>query len=317
MVVAAVSNKTHAPKREDAAAPSSPVTRLDVRDVTKIYPNGVTALDHFSVAVGSGMLGVLGPNGAGKSTLLRILATITRPSSGVLLWDGVDIVREPDALRAVLGYLPQDFGVYPDLNAVEFLEYLAALKGLRGAPARQRIDELITVTGLREVARRPLGTYSGGTRQRVGIAQALLNDPRVLLLDEPTQGLDPGQRDEFRYLLGQLSRDRLVILSTHVLSDLEGMTASIAIVNHGRLVAHASQRTLLTSLRGHVWEVQVPSGRPTPADWLVADRRGSGSVENVRVLCGVRPSPYAQRVDPTLADVYAAATKGYPDRLQQ
>ncbi len=163
-----------------------------------------------------GVLGLLGPNGAGKSSLMRILATVTKPSSGRVLWNDVDIVRNPDTLRNVLGYLPQDFGVYPNLNAYEFLEYLAAVKGIEAGTAKKRIGELLDLVNLTEAAKRPLGGYSGGMRQRVGIAQALLNDPQLLIVDEPTAGLDPEERVRFRNLLSELSGERIVILSTHI-----------------------------------------------------------------------------------------------------
>ena len=161
--------------------------------VGKRYKNGLWGLKNFSLEVQPGVLGLLGPNGAGKSTLMNILSTITKPTEGTIKWNGIDIVRAPDTLRAVLRYLPQNFGVYPNLNAVEFLQYLASVKGLDKQSARKRIDELLTVVNLTEARIQPLGTFSGGMRQRVGIAQALLNDPQILIVDEPTAGLDPDQ----------------------------------------------------------------------------------------------------------------------------
>jgi ABC-2 type transport system ATP-binding protein len=159
---------------------------LSIEKVGKLYRNNVRALDEFSLEIGPGVFGLLGPNGAGKSTLMRVLATITRPTLGRVLWDGIDTAKSPNALRTVLGYLPQDFGVYPNLNAIEFLEYLAAVRGLDGRTARKRIQTLLELVNLAEVSKRPLGGYSGGMKQRVGIAQALLNDPRLLIVDEPT-----------------------------------------------------------------------------------------------------------------------------------
>src|SRR5512143_1167947 len=176
---------------------------------------------------------------------MRMLATITQPTEGTILWDDVDVVRSPESLRAVLGYLPQDFGVYQQLTAREFLEYMAAVKGLDGRAARRRIDELLAVVNLVEAARRPLGGFSGGMRQRVGIAQALLNDPKLLIVDEPTAGLDPEERVRFRNLLSEISGERIVILSTHIVSDVEAVATEIAILSHGRLVTHASPEALL------------------------------------------------------------------------
>src|SRR5205809_2922981 len=193
----------------------------------------------FGLTLGPGVLGLLGPNGAGKSTLMRILATVTRPTEGRVTWNGTDIAREPDALRSVLGYLPQDFGVYPNLSALEFLEYLAAAKGLNARAAKARIAELIELVNLTDAARRPLGGYSGGMRQRVGIAQALLNDPRLLIVDEPTAGLDPEERLRFRNLLSALSGERIVILSTHLVSDVERCATNIAPIARGPLITSA------------------------------------------------------------------------------
>src|ERR1700733_1625690 len=165
--------------------------RIKIEGVSKTYRGGVCALRGVTLSLGPGVLGLLGPNGAGKSTLMRILATVTRPSSGRVLWNNSDIARRPDALRDVLGYLPQDFGVYPNLNALEFLEYLAAVKGIAAGAARKRIGELLELVNLTDAAKRPLGGYSGGMRQRGWLAQALLNDPQLLIVDEPTAGLDP------------------------------------------------------------------------------------------------------------------------------
>ena len=182
--------------------------QLTIENVSKVYGGKVQALAGFSLTLGPGVLGLLGPNGAGKSTLMRILATVTQATGGRVTWNGTDIAKEPDTLRAVLGYLPQDFGVYPNLSAIEFLEYMAAVKGLEGARARKRIGELLELVNLAEAARRPLGGYSGGMRQRVGIAVALLNDPLLLIVDEPTAGLDPEERVRFRNLLSELSGER-------------------------------------------------------------------------------------------------------------
>ena len=219
--------------------------RLEIEEVSKSYRGGVWALRQFTLSADSGVIGLLGPNGAGKSTLMRILATITKPTKGQVRWDGSDVVKHPESLRPRLGYLPQDFGVYPNLNPVEFLEYLAAVKGLEPRAARRRIDDLIDLVNLTEARKRPLGGFSGGMRQRVGIAQALLNDPRLLIVDEPTAGLDPEERVRFRDLLSELAGDRVVLLSTHIVSDVEAAASSIAIVYRGRLLAHASPEAVL------------------------------------------------------------------------
>jgi len=234
---------------------------LSIESVSKTYRTGVRALHNFSLELGSGVLGLLGPNGAGKSTLMSILATITQPSGGRVIWhDGIssfDIVQHPNTLRRVLGYLPQDFGIYPKLTAVEFLEYLAAVKGLPAALAKTRVQELLEVVNLVEAQNRPLGGFSGGMRQRVGIAQALLNDPKLLIVDEPTAGLDPEERVRFRNLISELAADRIVILSTHIVSDVESTANQIVLVNKGELVSHSTPEELLMAVEGRVWECVV------------------------------------------------------------
>ncbi len=231
--------------------------RICIEHLTKRYQQGHLGLDDISLTMGPGVLGLLGPNGAGKSTLMRILATITKPTQGHVLWNDRNIVESPSELRAVLGYLPQDFGVYPNLNAIEFLSYLGALKGLAAKSTHRRIDELLTLLNLTEVSKRALGTYSSGMRQRVGIAQALLNDPRILIVDEPTVGLDPQERVRFRNLLSDLSGERIVILSTHIVSDIETAATNIVIINRGKLLKYGSLEDLLHTVEGRVWEVVV------------------------------------------------------------
>jgi ABC-type multidrug transport system ATPase subunit len=218
---------------------------LAVTDLRKDYPRKPRALDGLSITLGPGVLGLLGPNGAGKSTLMRILATVAKPTSGTATWNGTDIVREPNTIRQVLGYLPQDFGIYPNLSAVEFLSYLAAVRGLPAGVANKRIDELLILVNLADARKRPLGGFSGGMRQRLGIAQALLNDPQLLIVDEPTVGLDPEERVRFRELLEVMSGERIVILSTHIVSDVEAIASDIAIVAAGRLVARGTPGELM------------------------------------------------------------------------
>ncbi|HKQ56658.1 MAG TPA: ABC transporter ATP-binding protein [Candidatus Eisenbacteria bacterium] len=280
--------------------------RLEIESVSKRYGRSVWGLHEFSLTLGPGVLGLLGPNGAGKSTLMRIIATVTRPTSGRVTWEGVDLARDPDAVRRVLGYLPQDFGIYPNLNAREFLEYLAAAKGLDARAARTRIAELLELVNLTEAARRPLGGFSGGMRQRVGIAQALLNDPRLLIVDEPTAGLDPEERVRFRNLMSELSGDRVVILSTHIVSDVEATATRIALIAQGRLVAHDTPEVLLRAVEGKAWEWVIPS------DQLTAVRtahRVSGTIRrgdgvHVRIVADTAPGPGARPIEATLEDAY-------------
>jgi ABC-2 type transport system ATP-binding protein len=283
--------------------------QLKVENLCKNYRGSVHALRNVQITLQPGILGLLGPNGAGKSTLMRILATVTRPSSGRVLWNDTDIATNPDALRNVLGYLPQDFGVYPNLSAIEFLEYLAAVKGIPAAAAKKRIGELLELVNLADAAKRPLGGYSGGMRQRAGIAQALLNDPQLLIVDEPTAGLDPEERVRFRNLLSELSGERIVILSTHIVSDVEAVATRIAILAHGQLLAHDSPEGLLASVARKVWEVVVPSAE-LPAlrqKHLVSSTAHRGDGVHVRVVANAAPAAGPRPLEPSLEDAYLAA----------
>jgi ABC-2 type transport system ATP-binding protein len=280
--------------------------KLVIEGASKQYAGKLWGLRELRMEIGPGVVGLLGPNGAGKSTLMRILATVTRATEGRVLWNDLDIARTPDSLRSVLGYLPQDFGVYPHLTAREFLEYLAAAKGLDAAAARRRIDELLGVVNLGEVRDRALGGFSGGMKQRVGIAQALLNDPELLIVDEPTAGLDPEERVRFRNLLSELSGERIVILSTHIVSDVEAIATDIAILGGGRLLAHAAPEELLRAVEGRVWEWVIPSAELSAArqQFQISGsvRRGDGV--HVRVVAAQRPGPSAVLVAPSLEDAY-------------
>ena len=282
---------------------------LLVENLSKEYRGNIRALSEVHLALGPGVLGLLGPNGAGKSTLMRILATITQPSSGRVLWNDSEIARHPDLLRAVLGYLPQDFGVYPNLNALEFLEYLAAVKGIEAGAARNRMRELLELVNLTEAIKRPLGGYSGGMRQRIGIAQALLNDPEVLIVDEPTAGLDPEERVRFRNLLSELSGERIVILSTHIVSDVEAVATRIAILVHGQLIANDVPEALLALVSGKVWEVVVSSAE-LPAlrlKHLVSSTAHRSDGVHARVVADAAPENAARSLDPSLEDAYLFA----------
>jgi ABC-type multidrug transport system ATPase subunit len=221
-------------------------------------------------------------------------------------WNGEDIAKKPDDLRMVLGYLPQDFGVYPNLNAVEFLQYIAAIKGLDAPTARRRIDELLQLVNLVDARRRPLGGYSGGMKQRIGIAQALLNDPQLLIVDEPTVGLDPEERVRFRNLLADLSGNRVVILSTHIVSDVEAVATGIAIIHQGRLLRHASPEMLLQAVEGKVWEWVIPSDQLLAARerYLISkmNRRSDGT--RLRIVQLQPPAAEAESADPDLEDAY-------------
>jgi ABC-2 type transport system ATP-binding protein len=246
---------------------------------------------------------------------MRILATLTRPSAGGVLWNGVDVAKDPDRLRAVLGYLPQDFGVYPHLSAAEFLGYLAALKGLAPAKARPRIDELLNALNLWDAKDVQLGEFSGGMRQRVGIAQALLNDPELLIIDEPTVGLDPEERVRFRNLVSELAGKRIVLLSTHIVSDVEATAERIAILHRGRLVASGTPEALLQAVQGRVWEWLVPSeeAQAVRERLLVTSTLRRPEGVQIRAVSEGPPAPGARAVAPTLEDAYLQLAAGGAD----
>jgi ABC-type multidrug transport system ATPase subunit len=281
--------------------------QLGLDSVDFRYRNGHAAVQGVSLTLGPGILGLLGPNGAGKSTLMRILATLARPSAGRVTWNGNDIASEPDRLRAELGYLPQDFGVYPALSAREFLAFLAAVKGLPARATPARVDECLAMVGLSDVADRRLGDYSGGMRQRVGIAQALLNDPKLLIVDEPTVGLDPEERRRFRHLMTDLAGRRLVILSTHIVSDIEASAGHLAVMDGGRLRFDGTPEALIAQADGRVWDWTVAPEKLAEIRQHHAISSSLRRPDGIRVrVVGERPSADAVAATPDLEDAYVA-----------
>jgi ABC-type multidrug transport system ATPase subunit len=276
---------------------------LTVESVSRKFKGGNFGVRDLSLAVNGGVLGLLGPNGAGKTTLMQMIATITRPTSGRILFRGHDVARHPEELRRTLGYLPQDFGVYENLTAQEFLGYFAALKGVRGTA---KVREMLEAVNLHHVANRAVGGFSGGMKQRLGIAQALINDPHIVIVDEPTAGLDPEERVRFRNLLSDLGAGKLVILSTHIVSDVESIATEIAIMKHGSLVALATAEELLRRAEGCVWELVVSSERfeRMRGELIVSNavRRGDGV--HVRTVSERKPTPEAVPADPRLEDAF-------------
>ena len=278
---------------------------LEIRNVVKTFGKNVTAVDHVSLTLKHGVVGLIGHNGAGKTTLMQMIATLTRPTSGEIVFDGVDIAKKPNDIRNRLGFLPQDFGVYPNLTALEFMQYFAALKGVRD-PAR--IRHLLELVNLHEQAKRPAASFSGGMRRRLGIAQALLNDPDILVVDEPTAGLDPEERLRFRNLLAELGFSKLVIMSTHIVSDVETIASELAIMNKGRLVACETPDTILGNARGRVWSAQVDNGDydvlRANVHVLQATRQGDSMA--LRIAHAQSPWPGAQLVEPSLEEALMA-----------
>ncbi len=278
---------------------------LDIRHVVKTYGKNVTAVDDVSLQLSAGVVGLIGHNGAGKTSLMQMIATLTRPTSGQILFDGVDIARTPNAIRGRLGFLPQDFGVYPNLSALEFLQYFAALKGVRD-PARLR--HLLEMVNLHEHAARPASTFSGGMRRRLGIAQALLNDPDVLIVDEPTAGLDPEERLRFRHLLSEIGFRKLVIVSTHIVSDVENMAGHLAVMRAGKLVAYDTPESFVRQARGRVWSATVDAGQYEllrgQVQVLQAQRQG-GAIQ-LRIAHPHAPCGGALEAEPSLEEALMA-----------
>jgi len=279
---------------------------LEINNLGKEYKGHLWGLKDFNLKSDNGVIGLLGPNGAGKSTLMRILATVTKPTEGDVLWNNTNIVSSPDNIRMILGYLPQDFGIYPNLNALEFLSYLAAARGLTGKSAQTRINQLLELVNLVDARKRKLGTLSGGMKQRVGIAQALLNDPKLLIVDEPTAGLDPEERIRFRNLLSELAGDRIVILSSHIVSDIEAAATSIAIMNLGRLLIYTFPEELLRQVEGKVWEAIIPSSslNELRKTHIVGSTTRSGEGVKVRIIGEKVQSENVKSAIPTMEDAY-------------
>ncbi|MBS6778657.1 MAG: ABC transporter ATP-binding protein [Eggerthella sp.] len=278
--------------------------RLD--RLTKQFGSAI-AVDRLSATLTPGVYGLLGANGAGKTTLMRMICDVLKPTSGSVVWNGAPIERLGERYRSVLGYLPQDFGYYPDFSALDFMLYLSALKGLDSKAAKRRSMELLDLVGLKNVATRKVKTFSGGMKQRLGIAQAVINDPQVLVLDEPTAGLDPKERVRFRNLISALAQDKVVILSTHIVSDVEYIADEILIMRAGQIVASGTIEEILAQVSGVVWECVVT---PREADVMSA-RMAVGNVRYdhagmaiVRIVSDTAPHSSARLVEPTLEDVY-------------
>ena len=285
---------------------------LAIRDLCKTYANGVHALNHVDLDIPRGMFGLLGPNGAGKSSLMRTLATLQEADSGAATLEGpdgrpVDVLRDKDAVRRQLGYLPQDFGVYPKVSAEDLLEHFAVLKGLvDGKQRREVVDGLLRQVNLWDARKRKLGGFSGGMRQRFGIAQALLGSPRLVIVDEPTAGLDPEERNRFLNLLADIGENVAVILSTHIVEDVTDLCPTMAIMNRGQVLLTGRPADAIASLRDQVWRKQVTK-ETLPgyeAGHTVLSTRLVGGQPVIHVFSAERPEEGFERIDPDLEDVY-------------
>jgi ABC-type multidrug transport system ATPase subunit len=288
--------------------------QLTLRDICKTYPNGVQALDKVSLTIPVGMYGLLGPNGAGKSTLMRILATLQEADSGSALLGDLDVLNRKEEVRKTLGYLPQEFGVYPQASAYALLDFFAVLKGIAGHGARRDVVEsLLRQVNLWEVRHQKLGGYSGGMRQRFGVAVALLGNPKLLIVDEPTAGLDPAERVRFLNLLSELGETSVVILSTHIVEDVSELCTRMAIIDRGRILLEAEPLQAMAGIQGRIWR------RVIARDELTAVQRDHGVISTtllggrtvVHVYDQASPGPGFEASEPDLTDVYFSTMAGH------
>lgn len=284
--------------------------KLTIENVSKRYGNSTYGLKDFSMTMENGILGLLGPNGAGKSTLLKMIATVSKPTEGLICLNKNNIVKDPNYMRQQLGFLPQDFGVYPNLNAFEFLKYMAAIKGAGGAHMNERINQLLEGLNLMEAAKKPIGSYSGGMKQRVGIAQALLNNPKVVIFDEPTVGLDPEERVRFRNLISDLASESIVILSSHIVSDIDTIADKVAIMKSGTLITHGDQEDLIAQISGKVFETIIEKQELNDfklKHTVVSTARKNGQL-TIRYLSDT-PTANSVSKEASLEDAYLYLTK--------
>ncbi|MCA6289688.1 ABC transporter ATP-binding protein [Phenylobacterium sp.] len=283
---------------------------LSIRNLGHVYPGGTRALDDVSLEIPAGMFGLLGPNGAGKSTLMRCIAALQTPTSGAIDFDGIDVLAEPSRLRQTLGYLPQDFGVYPRVSALDLLDHLAVLKGLTDrAERRETVEALLNQVNLWAVRKKAVAGFSGGMRQRFGIAQALIGQPRLIIVDEPTAGLDPEERNRFLNLLAEIGERVVVILSTHIVEDVADLCPRMAVLAGGRLLREGSPASLVTELEGRVWRKVVDKADlPGLAEIApVISTRLSAGKTVAHLLSDASPGPGFETIQGGLEDVYFAA----------
>ena len=278
---------------------------LKIKDLTKEF-SGTRAVDSVNETLTRGVYGLLGVNGAGKTTLMRMLTTLTRPTSGSITWDGEDIFAMEGRFRSILGYLPQDFGFYPNFTVGEYLLYIASIKGLRPAVAKQRVKGLLHQVGLSKARAKKMKNLSGGMKRRAGIAQAMLNDPKLLILDEPTAGLDPNERIRFRNLISELAEDRIVLLSTHIVSDVEYIAGKIFLMKDGRIAVSGTAQALIDAMPERVWVCQV--GKANIDDYLkalkVSNVKTTPEGAELRIVSAEQPTDDAVQVTATLEDVF-------------
>lgn len=278
---------------------------LKIEDLTKNFV-GFTAVDHLSLTMTNGVYGLLGINGAGKTTLMRMLCTLLRPSEGGITYNGEDIFKLDAHYRKLLGYLPQEFGFYPEFTVQDYLLYITTIKGMKSTVAKKRVEELIVQAGLSKVANRKMKKLSGGMKRRAGIAQAMLNDPKILILDEPTAGLDPNERIRFRNLISELSENRLVLLSTHIVSDIEYIANEILLMKDGGLICRGTSDELIRSMRENVWKCLVEKTAVPAAlkKYKVSNVKSEAHGVELRIISKDKPFAGAAIVEANLEDVF-------------
>ncbi len=278
---------------------------LTISNLTKEFGT-LRAVDHVNFTMTNGVYGLLGVNGAGKTTLMRMLTTLIKPTSGEILWDGQDVYAMDGQYRKLLGYLPQDFGYYPDFSIYDYLMYIASIKGIRPAVAKERVKLLLKQVGLVRARHKKMKTLSGGMKRRAGIAQAMLNDPKILILDEPTAGLDPSERIRFRNLISELSEDRIVLLSTHIVSDIEYIANEILLMKDGCITMSGTAEEIVASMPEKIWTFTVPKAQIDAylKAYKVANVKTVPGGAELRVLSNLRPNSGAVEVEPNLEDAF-------------
>lgn len=284
---------------------------LSISNLSKTYPNGVKALDSVSLEIGNGMFGLLGPNGAGKSSLMRTLATLQEADSGTAFLNDIDILKSPTEVRKVLGYLPQEFGVYPRITAFQILDHLAVLKGvIKKSERKELVHYLLNKVNLFEERNKSVKGFSGGMKQRIGIAQALIGNPQLIIVDEPTAGLDPGERNRFHNLLADVGEDVIVILSTHIVDDVRELCTNMAIMNKGQIVYHGAPQTVLNEIKGQVWQKHLERNELASHEqqYRVISNKMLGGKPVIHVLSDADPGNGFEQVPPNLEDVFFAKT---------
>ena len=288
---------------------------LKISNLSKTYKNGVKALDSVNLEIGKGMFGLLGPNGAGKSTLMRTIATLQKPDGGSIFFRGINVVEDLLSLRKTLGYLPQEFGVYPKMSADELLDYFALLKGISsGSDRKLIISKVLEITNLSDVRKKNVDGYSGGMKQRFGIAQLLLNDPELIIVDEPTAGLDPAERNRFLNVLREISTSKTIIFSTHIVDDVKDLCHEMAIMNNGKILKHSAPEFAISEFKDHIWTKNIDRDTLEKMESefnVLSSKYNNDNSVSIRVYSNSIPAEDFEKAVPELEDVYFISLKNF------